>query len=464
MLENMKLFFILINLLGDYKRDILVDITREKYRFDHKNTIKQRGDVMGKTIIQKIIETKTDKGDVKPGDLLEVSVDFMVANDMTGPVAISQFKRLGKNKLHAPKKLLLMPEHYSPAKDIESAQSAAILREFAKEQGCFHYDVGRMGIDHVLVPELGYLSPGDLYINADSHTCTMGALGLFAIGVGSTDFALAMATGKIWIRVPHVIRVNFNGELKKGVCSKDLALYLLGILGNNGANYRVLEFGGNSIKNLNMEERMALCNMAVEAGAKSAIIPPDQVTREYLKVKTSREGVYFESDPDAEYERVIDIDVSSIVPMVSKPHLPANVVEIEKVKGIRVDQVVLGACGNGRITDLKQSASILKGKKIAPWVRMIVIPGSPNVYLEAVKSGIVEVLIEAGAAVSTPNCGPCMGTQLGVLAKNEICLTTTPRNFKGRMGHIDSSIYIAGPYVAAATALEGKIADPREVM
>lgn len=419
---------------------------------------------MGKTIIQKIIETKTDQKNVKPGDILEVNVDFMVSNDMTGPVAISQFKRTGKSKVCEPKKLLLMPEHYSPAKDIESAESASIIRNFSKEQGSMYYEVGRMGIDHVLVPESGFLSPGDLYVNADSHTCTMGALGLFAIGMGSTDFALAMATGKVWIKVPHVIRVNFNGELKKGVCSKDLALYLLGILGNNGANYRVLEFVGDSIDRLNMEERMSLCNMAVEAGAKSAIIPPDDVTREYLKNKTIREGVYFESDPDAEYERIIDIDVSSITPMVSKPHMPANVAKVEEVKGIRVDQVVFGACGNGRITDLKIAADILEGKTIAPWVRMIIIPGSPSVYLEAVRSGIIEILIKAGAAISTPNCGPCMGTQTGVLAENEVCLTTTPRNFKGRMGHKDSFIYIAGPYIAAATALKGEIADPREVL
>jgi len=419
---------------------------------------------MSKTIIEKIIETKTDQKNVRPGDLLEVSVDFMVANDMTGPVAINQFNRMGTNTVCDPEKLLLMPEHYSPAKDIESAESAALLRRFSKEQGSLHFDVGKMGIDHVLVPESGYLSPGDLYVNADSHTCTMGALGLFAIGMGSTDFALAMATGKVWIKVPHVIRVNFNGELKKGVCSKDLALTLLGILGNDGANYRVLELTGDSISQLNMEERMSLCNMAVEAGAKSAIIPPDEVTRAYLKDKTDREGVYFESDPDAQYERVIDIDASSVPPMVSKPHLPANVAKVTEVTGVRVDQVVLGACGHGRITDLQLAADMLKGKKIAPWVRLIIIPGSPNVYLEAVKNGIIATLIEAGATISTPNCGPCMGTQTGVLAEGEVCLTTTPRNFKGRMGHKDSFIYLGGPYLAAATALKGEITDPREML
>ncbi len=417
---------------------------------------------MGKTIIQKIIETKCDQADVKPGDLVEVRVDFMVANDMTGPVAISQFKRM-TDTVYAPDRLLLMPEHYSPAKDIMSAQSAMTLRTFSQEQGNRYLDVGQMGIDHVLVPESGFLSPGDLYVNADSHTCTMGALGLFAIGMGSTDFALAMATGKVWIKVPQVIRVNFNGGLQDRVCSKDMALHLLGILGNDGANYRVIEITGEAVAALNMEERMSLCNMAVEAGAKSAIIPPDGVTRAYLDGKTHREGVYFESDSDAVYERVIDIDASGLTPMVSKPHLPANTAPVQEVKGTRVDQVVLGACGNGRIHDLAQAASILKGKTIAPWVRMIVIPGSPKVYLEAVKTGLAATLLEAGATISTPNCGPCMGTQTGVLAQGEVCLTTTPRNFKGRMGHKDSSIYIGGPWVAAATAMNGEITDPREI-
>ncbi|MCF8086738.1 MAG: 3-isopropylmalate dehydratase large subunit [Desulfotignum sp.] len=417
---------------------------------------------MGKTIIQKIIETKCDGKDVQPGDLLEVRVDLMVANDMTGPVAISQFKRMA-DKVHSPDKLLLMPEHYSPAKDIMSAQSAAALRKFSQEQGSRYLDVGQMGIDHVLVPESGLLSPGDLYVNADSHTCTMGALGLFAIGMGSTDFALAMATGKVWIKVPHVIQVNFSGRLQNRVCSKDLALHLLGILGNDGANYRVIEMTGDTIDSLTMDERMSLCNMAVEAGAKSAVIPPDEVTRKYLKDKTDREGMYFQSDEDAVYERVIDVDASAVPPMVSKPHLPANTAPVGEVSGIRVDQVVLGACGNGRILDLEQAASMLAGRKIAPWVRMIVIPGSPKVFLEAVKTGLAATFLEAGATISTPNCGPCMGTQTGVLSEGEICLTTTPRNFKGRMGHKDSFIYIGGPWVAAATALKGEITDPREI-
>ncbi|MCF8076649.1 MAG: 3-isopropylmalate dehydratase large subunit, partial [Desulfotignum sp.] len=303
----------------------------------------------------------------------------------------------------------------------------------------------------------------DLYVNADSHTCTMGALGLFAIGMGSTDFALAMATGKVWIKVPHVIQVNFSGRLQNRVCSKDLALHLLGILGNDGANYRVIETTGDTIDSLTMDERMSLCNMAVEAGAKSAVIPPDEVTRKYLKDKTDREGMYFQSDEDAVYERVIDVDASAVPPMVSKPHLPANTAPVGEVSGIRVDQVVLGACGNGRILDLEQAASMLAGRKIAPWVRMIVIPGSPKVFLEAVKTGLAATFLEAGATISTPNCGPCMGTQTGVLSEGEICLTTTPRNFKGRMGHKDSFIYIGGPWVAAATALKGEITDPREI-
>jgi 3-isopropylmalate/(R)-2-methylmalate dehydratase large subunit len=418
---------------------------------------------MGKTIIEKIIETKTDTKNIKQGDLLEVSVDFMVANDMTGPVAINQFKRTGRCKVCDPNKLLLMPEHYSPAKDIESAESAALLREFSKEQGSLHFDVGKMGIDHVLVPESGYLSPGDLYVNADSHTCTMGALGLFAIGMGSTDLALAMATGKVWIRVPEVIKVNFSGEMKEGICSKDLAFRLLGILGNDGANYKVLEISGDTISSLNMDERFSLCSMAIEAGAKSAIIPPDEVTREYLVDKTNKKGTYFTSDEDAEYIRTINIDVSEILPMVSKPHLPANVDEAKNVKGVRVDQVVLGACSNGRITDLAQAAEMLKGKEIAPWVRMIIIPGSPKVFLEAARMGYIETFIEAGATISTPNCGPCMGTQTGVLANGEVCLSTTPRNFKGRMGHKDSYIYLSGPLVATASAIKGEIAEPWEV-
>jgi len=419
---------------------------------------------MGKTIVEKIIETKTDTKNFKKGDLLEARVDFVVANDMTGPVAINQFRRLGSKKLFDPSKVLFMPEHYSPAKDIESAESAKCIRNFSKEQGCVHFDVGEMGIDHVLVPERGMLVPGDFYVNADSHTCTMGALGLFAVGMGSTDAAVAMSKGKVWIKVPEVIKVNFSGKLNKGVCSKDLALQLLGILGDNGANYKVLEITGECIKELNMEERFSLCNMAVEAGAKSAIIPPDEVTRKYLKDKTDREGIYHKSDEDAEYLKIIKIDASKVKPMVSKPHLPSNVEKVENVKDVKVDQVVLGACSNGRITDFEQAAEILKGKKIAKNVRMVILPGSPKVYLEAVKKGLIEIFIEAGATISTPNCGPCMGTQMGVLAKDEICLTTTPRNFKGRMGHKDSYIYLGGPYVATASALKGKITDPREVL
>ena len=419
---------------------------------------------MGKTIIEKIIETKTEKTGFSIGDLLEVKVDFVAANDMTGPVAINQFKRLGAEKVFDPNKVLLMPEHYSPAKDIESAESAKCIRNFSKEQGSMYFDVGQMGIDHVLVPELGLLSPGDIYINADSHTCTMGALGLFAIGMGSTDAAMAMANGKVWIKVPEVIKVNFSGRMNKGVCSKDLALFLLGILGDNGANYKVLEITGECVERLNMEERFSLCNMAIEAGAKSAIIPPDEITRKYLEDKTERKGIYFKSDENAEYSDVIDIDASKIEPMVSKPHLPTNVDEVDNINNVKVDQVVLGACSNGRITDFEQAAEILKGKKIAPWVRMIILPGSPKVYLEAVRKGLIEIFIEAGATVSTPNCGPCMGTQTGVLAEGEICLTTTPRNFKGRMGHKDSFIYLSGPYVAAASALKGRITNPKEIM
>lgn len=414
-------------------------------------------------MVEKIIAEKSGVSAVRPGELASIKVDFVAANDMSGPLAIKQFERMGGQRVFDPSRIALMPEHFSPAKDLESAISAAALRNFCREQGIEHYfDVGRMGIDHVLIPEEGLISPGDVYVNGDSHTCTVGALNLLALGVGSTDVAAAMALGRVWVRVPGTVKIVLSGRMGRWVCSKDVVLKLLGILGNQGALYKVLEIHGDGLAFLNMDERFTFCSMAVEAGAKTAIITPDGVLRDYCAGRMIREPVYYDSDGDAAYDDVVHIDLSTINPMVSEPHLPANAVEAGKTKSIRVDQVVIGSCSNGRFTDMLQAAELLRGKKVAPHTRTIVIPGSPKVFRKAVQEGLIDVFLAAGATVSTPNCGPCSGAMAGVLAPGEVCVTTTPRNFRGRMGHRDSYIYLAGPYVAAAAALAGIVVDPGE--
>ena len=359
---------------------------------------------------------------------------------------------------------MLVPDHFVPNKDIKSAQQAKIVRDFSREQKLTNYfEVGRMGIEHALLPDKGIVTAGDLVIGADSHTCTYGALGAFSTGVGSTDLGCTMASGETWFKVPSAIKVEFNGKLNKWVSAKDLILHLIGDIGVDGALYKTLEIGGDTIKNMPMDGRFTICNMAIEAGAKNGIIEPDEITREFLKGRSLREPIFYKSDVGANYERVIKYDVSEIEPTVAKPHLPENTCPISKIGDIKIDQAVIGSCTNGRLSDIKVAAEILEGRKVHPDVRLIVFPGTQEIYLEAIKLGYIESIIKAGGAVSTPTCGPCLGGHCGILAKGERAISTTNRNFVGRMGHPESEVYLSSPAVAAASAVLGKISSPEEL-
>ncbi len=412
-------------------------------------------------ITEKILADHAGLKEVKPGQLITAKVDITLANDITGPVAVNEFKKIGVNKVFDKSRVVFVPDHFVPNRDIKSAQQVKQIREFAKEQNLEHFfEVGRMGIEHALLPDNGIVTAGDIVIGADSHTCTYGALGAFSTGMGSTDIACAMASGETWLKVPSAIKVEFNGKLNKWVTAKDLILYLIGDIGVDGALYKTLEITGSAISKLSMDGRFTICNMAIEAGAKNGIIPPDDITKEYLKNRSIRPYKFYESDKDAQYEKVIVYNVEEIEPVVAFPHLPENTKPVSEAGNVKIDQAVIGSCTNGRLSDIKAAAEILKGRKVHKDVRLIVFPATQQIYLEAIKMGYIQTIIEAGGAVSTPTCGPCLGGHCGILAEGERAISTTNRNFVGRMGHVKSEVYLASPYIAAASAVAGYIVSP----
>ena len=418
---------------------------------------------MGMTMTQKILAKHAGLESVTAGQLIEANVDLTLANDITGPVAIREMEKAGFDKVFDNTKIALVMDHFAPNKDIKSAEQCLECREFSKKYNIVNFfDVGAMGIEHALLPEKGLTAPGELIIGADSHTCTYGALGAFSTGVGSTDLAAGMATGKAWFKVPSAIKFVLTGKLSPWVSGKDVILHIIGKIGVDGALYKSMEFVGEGAHALSMDDRFTICNMAIEAGAKNGIFPVDDKTMNYIKGRVNREVTAFEADADAEYEQTIEIDLSALRPTIACPHLPENTKTIDEIgeNEIKIDQVVIGSCTNGRIEDLEVTAEILKGKKVAKHVRCIIIPGTQSIYLEAIRRGWVEIFIEAGAVFSTPTCGPCLGGHMGILGKGERAVSTTNRNFVGRMGHIDSEIYLSSPAVAAASALTGYITDP----
>ncbi|GBD99563.1 2,3-dimethylmalate dehydratase large subunit [bacterium BMS3Abin07] len=415
------------------------------------------------TITEKILAAHSDRDRVSPGDLINAKVDVVLANDITAPIAIKEFEKTGAVKVFDKDRIALIPDHFAPQKDIKAAEQCKMLREFShKHSLSLYFEVGRMGVEHALLPEQGLVLPGDLVIGADSHTCTYGALGAFSTGVGSTDVASAMATGECWFRVPESMKFIYYGRLNKWVGGKDLILHTIGDIGVDGALYRAMEFEGEVIDSLPMYGRLTMCNMAIEAGGKNGIIVPDSITGEYVNNRAKREYKFYKSDGDASYIEIREYDCSKIKPTVACPHLPSNTKPAEELSGIAIDQVVIGSCTNGRIEDLREAASVIKGKSVNPDVRMIVIPATQDIYRNAVKEGLVEIFIDAGAAVSTPTCGPCLGGHMGILARGERAIATTNRNFVGRMGHPESEVYLANPAVATASAILGRIAIPEE--
>lgn len=419
---------------------------------------------MGMTMTEKILAKHAGIDVVKPGQLINYKLDMVLANDVTAPPAIKEFEKIGK-PVFDNTKIALVPDHFTPNKDIKSAGLAKIVRDFAHKHNIVNYfEIGRVGIEHVILPEKGIVAPGMVTIGADSHTCTYGALGGFSTGVGSTDLGVALATGEAWFKVPETIKVNITGKKPKYICGKDVMLTLIGMIGVDGALYKALEFAGEGVKELNMTDRLTIANMAIEAGAKNGIFPVDDETLNYIKDRVTKPYEIVEADSDATYCQTVEINLSELKPVVAFPHLPENTHTVESIKEpITIDQVVIGSCTNGRLEDLAIAASILKGHKVHPNVRCIIIPGSQQVYLDAIHNGYVDTFIEAGAAVSTPTCGPCLGAHMGIMTAGERCVSTTNRNFRGRMGHVDSEVYLASPYVAAASAILGKIATPEEV-
>ena len=419
---------------------------------------------MPMTITEKILAAHAGKETVSPGELVQVNVDLALANDITGPLAIDVFDRLGVREVFDRERIALVPDHFVPNKDIESAQQVKVTREFARKHRIKHFfELGETGIEHVILPEKGLISPGDLVIGADSHTCTYGALGAFSAGVGSTDLGAILATGNTWLKVPATIKVVYEGNLRPWVGGKDLILYTLGLLGVAGAVYCSLEFTGEVMGRLSMAHRFTMANMAVEAGAKNGIFEPDGTTKEYMEGRSDRAGNFLKSDPDAYYEKEIKIMVDDMAPQVALPHSPDNVKPISEIGSVPLDQVFLGSCTNGRLEDLREAARLLQGRKVAGGTRLIVIPGSPLIYKEAIKEGIIETFLDAGAVIGPPCCGPCLGGHMGILAEGERALSTTNRNFVGRMGHPKSEVYLANPAVAAASAVMGQIASPEEI-
>lgn len=419
---------------------------------------------MGMTMTEKILARHAGLAVVEPGQLIKCKVDLVLGNDITAPPAIKEFDKIGRPVFDR-EKIVLVPDHFTPNKDIKSAEMAKTVRQFAKQHEIVHYfEVGRMGIEHVLLPEVGLVAPGEVIIGADSHTCTYGAVGAFATGVGSTDMGAAMATGDTWFKVPSAIKVELTGSLPKWVTGKDIILTLIGMIGVDGARYQSLEFTGEGLGSLTMTDRLTISNMAIEAGAKNGIFPVDAVTRAYIEGRVTKAYEEIHADADANYAEVVTIDLNQLTPVVALPHLPENVRKIADVAETNIDQVIIGSCTNGRIEDLEQAAKIMAGRTVHPSVRAIIIPGSQSVYLEAMHRGFIETFIKAGAVVSTPTCGPCLGGHMGILAAGERAVATTNRNFRGRMGHVDSEVYLAGPYVAAASAVLGRIAAPEEVL
>jgi len=420
---------------------------------------------MGSTITEKILAKHCDKESTKPGELINAKIDLIMCHDVTTTPAITMLKQSGIKKVFDPDKIVVIPDHFVPNKDIKSAELVRKLRAWVKEQGIKKfYDLGRHGICHALLPEQGHVKPGMTIVCGDSHTCTHGALGAFSTGIGSTDLAAALATGELWFRVPETMLFKISGNLPNGVYSKDIILETIRRIGVDGALYKAMEFSGEVIDELSAEARMTICNMAVEAGGKSGIINPDQKTIDYVKQRTNEEFEVIESDDDANYSEIIEIDVSNLEPIVAFPHLPSNGKPVSEAKGIKIDQAYLGSCTNGRLEDLKIAASVMRGRKTADGVRMIVVPATTEIWKQANKRGLLDIFMEAGATVSTPTCGACLGGHMGVLAEGERCISSTNRNFVGRMGHPKSEVYLASPATVAASAIKGEIADPREML
>ncbi len=418
------------------------------------------------TITEKILAAHCGKKKLTPGEFIEARVDFALGNDVTAPLAIDEFKRLGIKKVFDRKKIALVPDHFTPNKDVKSAQQCKKLAEFARSYNIQHYfEQGRVGVEHVLLPELGLVKPGDLVIGADSHTCTYGALGVFSTGMGSTDLAAVMATGKCWFKVPESIKFVYKGKLKKWVSGKDMILHTIGDIGVDGALYKSMEFSGPVIKTLPIDDRFAMCNMAIEAGGKNGIIVPDKITKAYAKkgLPAGRQGKFYSSDKDAVYSEIYEYNVSKLEPQVACPHLPSNVKGVSKLKNVNIDQSFIGSCTNGRLSDLRIAAKLIKGKKVNSRVRLIVIPATQKIYLQAMKEGLFEIFIKAGGVIETPTCGPCLGGHAGILAEGEVAIATSNRNFVGRMGHPKSFVYLSNAAIAAASAIKGRIAHPDEV-
>ena len=416
------------------------------------------------TMAEKILAAHAGLEEVRPGQLVECDLDLVLANDITAPIAIKVFNELGAERVFDSERVCLVPDHYAPNKDIKSAEQAKTMRDFARAQGVTHYwEVGCMGVEHALLPEQGVVGPGDLVIGADSHTCTYGALGAFATGVGSTDAGVGLATGRAWFKVPQTIKFEIEGELKPGVSGKDVVLHIIGLIGVDGARYCAMEFTGSAIRSMSMESRLTMSNMAIEAGGKAGLIEVDDVTRAYLENRAERPYVEYHSDPDAEYAQVVKIDAASIEPTVSWPHLPSNTHPVSESRHIKIDQAVIGSCTNGRMEDMRAAAEVLRGRKVHPDVRCIVIPATQAVYKQCIAEGLMDVFIDANCAVSTPTCGPCLGGYMGILAAGERAVATTNRNFVGRMGDPTSEVYLASPAVAAASAVAGVISSPSDL-
>ena len=419
---------------------------------------------MGMTMTQKILAKAAGKTSVRAGELIMADLDLVLGNDITAPVAINEFPKFGKETVFDREKVALVPDHFTPNKDIKAAEQVKEMRTFAHDHGIVNYfEVGQMGIEHALLPEKGLVGAGEVVIGADSHTCTYGALGAFATGVGSTDMASGMATGKAWFKVPSALRFNLTGTLNRHVSGKDVILHIIGLIGVDGALYQSMEYTGEGVKSLSIDDRFTIANMAIEAGAKNGIFPVDEVTLDYLAEHCPRAPRIFEADEDAEYEAVYEIDLSAIKSTIAFPHLPSNTRPIDEVGKVKIDQVVIGSCTNGRISDLRQAAAVLKGKKVAPWVRALIFPATQKIWKQAMNEGLFEIFVDAGCAVSTPTCGPCLGGHMGILAEGEKAVSTTNRNFVGRMGHPKSEVYLASPAVAAASAVTGYITDPNTI-
>lgn len=420
---------------------------------------------MGMTMTQKVLAAHAGLDKVHSGQMIMAKLDLVLGNDITAPIAIEEFEKAGMVTVFDKSKIALVPDHFAPNKDIKSAENCKLLREFSREMDIENYfEIGQMGIEHALIPEKGLAVPGDVIIGADSHTCTYGALGAFSTGVGSTDMAVGMATGEAWFKVPEAVKIVLRGKMGKWVSGKDVILHIIGMIGVDGALYQSMEYCGEGVANLSMDDRFTIANMAIEAGAKNGIFEADDRTLKYVSEHSKRVPVVFKADKNAKYNRVIEIDLATVKPTVAFPHLPENTRSIDEIGDIRIDQVVIGSCTNGRLEDLRMAAKVLKGNKVDQDVRAIIFPATQRIYLQAMREGLLEIFIEAGAAVSTPTCGPCLGGHMGILAKGEKAVSTTNRNFVGRMGHTESEIYLASPAVAAASAITGKISSPEEVI